>query len=182
MAILRWRPPNKGFECNGVWQNHDFQPISRFISGMSYYGKRIGNPPKLSNIMLGLPSVNPDFKVVIIQRQINKYKWPTRKSYAYIIYRTAPCSMTLILKDPQFQGHAIFDARISQNISKKRTSRTFFWDILRYSSVKDGVTTVRDTLFQWNRDFPFYASVTVFCMAVISQHWEMPRTRPTFTI
>ena len=25
-------PPNGDVECNGVWKNHDFRPISRFIS------------------------------------------------------------------------------------------------------------------------------------------------------
>jgi len=27
-------PPNGGVEYKGVWKNHDFQPISRFISQM----------------------------------------------------------------------------------------------------------------------------------------------------
>jgi len=41
-------PLNRGVECNGGMKNHDFRPISRFISEMmqdshSYYGWRIAN-------------------------------------------------------------------------------------------------------------------------------------------
>jgi len=65
---------------------------------------------------------NPYFKVTIIQRQITR-KWynielylrrPTNKM-SYVIYRTAPFSMTL--NDPylQFQGQAIFDAEFLRN-------------------------------------------------------------------
>jgi len=34
MAIFRRVPPNWGVECKGVWKNHDFQPIARFVSKM----------------------------------------------------------------------------------------------------------------------------------------------------
>ena len=33
MAIFRRRPPYGGIECKG-YENHDFRPISRFISEM----------------------------------------------------------------------------------------------------------------------------------------------------
>ena len=32
MAIFRRVPHNRGLECKGVWKNHNFRPISRFIS------------------------------------------------------------------------------------------------------------------------------------------------------
>jgi len=32
MAILRRGHPNGGVECKGVWKNHDFWSLSRFVS------------------------------------------------------------------------------------------------------------------------------------------------------
>jgi len=65
---------------------------------------------------------NPDFKVMIIQRQVT-WKWYNKQLYLqrptnrkpYMIYRSAPLSMTF--KDPcaRFQGHAILWRWISQN-------------------------------------------------------------------
>ena len=41
-------------------------------------------------------------------------QWPTNRR-SYMIYRTAPFSMTLNNPYPQFQGHAIFDAEYLGN-------------------------------------------------------------------
>ena len=48
-------PPNGGVECKGIWENHDFRPISRFISGtmqdraiVTMEGE-YGTGPKVSN-------------------------------------------------------------------------------------------------------------------------------------
>ena len=65
---------NGGVECKRVWKNHDFQPISRFISqndareSHSYYGRRIGNRTQAFEwYRFGWSWVtcNPDFKVMI---------------------------------------------------------------------------------------------------------------------
>jgi len=64
---------------------------------------------------------NPDFKVTIIQRQITRkrynlelyLRWPTNRK-SYMIYQTAPFSMTLNDPYPRFQGHAILRRWISQ--------------------------------------------------------------------
>jgi len=66
---------------------------------------------------------DPDFKVMIIRRQITRkwcnielyFQWPTNRK-SYMIYRTAPLSMTLNDPYPRFQGHAI----LRRWISKKR--------------------------------------------------------------
>jgi len=59
---------------------------------------------------------NSDFKVMIIQGQITRkwYKieqlhlqWPINRK-SYMVYRTAPFSMTLNNHYPRFQDHAIF--------------------------------------------------------------------------
>jgi len=63
---------------------------------------------------------NPNFKVTIIQRQIAR-KWYNTELYLqwrthrklYMIYRTAPFSMTLNDPYPRFQGHAILRRCIS---------------------------------------------------------------------
>jgi len=84
------RDPLKGAsnarECE---KNHDFRPISRFISELMqdraiYYGRRIGNPIQAFEwYQFEWPSVTyyPDFKVtIIIQRQITR-KWYNIKLY-----------------------------------------------------------------------------------------------------
>ena len=68
------------------------------------------------------------FKVTIIERQITRkwyntelyLQWPTNRK-SYIIYPTAPFSMTLNDPYPQFQGHAILWCRISQKRYKIQT-------------------------------------------------------------
>jgi len=66
---------------------------------------------------------NPDFKVTIIQRQIT-WKWynielhlqcPTNRR-SYMVYRTAPFSMTLNDPYPRFQGHDFLSVNISETI------------------------------------------------------------------
>jgi len=72
---------------------------------------------------------NPDFKVTIIQRQITGkwynvhlcLQWPTNRK-SYMIYRTAPFSMTLNDLYPRFQGPAIFDAEYLTNGAMYRHS------------------------------------------------------------
>jgi len=76
---------------------------------------------------------NQDFKVTIIQRQITRkwYKiplylqWPTNRKW-YMVYRTAPFSMTL--NDPYlwFQGHAFFDAQKRYDIQ----TYSFNWTLI----------------------------------------------------
>jgi len=38
MEIFRRGPPNGGVECKGYEKNHDFRPISRFISELMQDG------------------------------------------------------------------------------------------------------------------------------------------------
>jgi len=72
---------------------------------------------------------NLDFKVTIIQRQITR-KWYNIQLYlqlltnkkSYVIYRTAPISMTLNNPYPWFQGHTIFDAEYLRNGTTYRYS------------------------------------------------------------
>jgi len=60
---------------------------------------------------------NPDFKVTVIQRQITQkqhkgepyWQWRTNKN-SYMIYRTAPFSMTLKDSYPGFKVTSFFDA------------------------------------------------------------------------
>jgi len=68
------------------------------------------------------------FNVTIIQRQITRTRynielylqWPTNKK-SYMIYRTAPFSMTLNDPYPEFQGHAVFWCWISQKHTHTHT-------------------------------------------------------------
>jgi len=46
-------------------------------------------------------------------------QWATNRK-SYMIYRTAPFSMTLKDPYPQFQGHAIFDAEYLRNDTRYR--------------------------------------------------------------
>ena len=78
---------------------------------------------------------NPDFKVMIIQCQVTRkwynielcLQWRTNRK-SYMIYRTAPLSLTL--NDPYswFQGHAIFNA---ENLRNGTTYRQFHWNTNR---------------------------------------------------
>ena len=56
MAIFRRGPRNGGVECKGVWKNHDFRPISHFISELMqdraitiilYYARRPEAAPRI---------------------------------------------------------------------------------------------------------------------------------------
>jgi len=71
---------------------------------------------------------NPDFKVTIIQRQITKMvhlRRPTNRN-TYMIYRTAPFSMTLNDPYPWFQGHSILSRWISQK---------WYWDTGSFNEI-----------------------------------------------
>ena len=67
--------PLMGRQMQGVWKNHDFRPISRFISEMmqdkshGYYGRRIGNCTQafeLYQFDWSWVTSNPDFNVTIL--------------------------------------------------------------------------------------------------------------------
>jgi len=68
-----WQYSNGGVECKGVWKNHGFRPISRFISEMMqdrviYYGRQIENRTHASEwYQFEWPWVtsDPDSKVMI---------------------------------------------------------------------------------------------------------------------
>jgi len=99
---------------------------------------------------------NPDFNVTVIQRRITKKRyqielylqWRTNRKW-YMVYRTAPFSMTFNDPYPQFQGYAILWCWISH----KR------YDI--------------QTQFQWNTNSELhtpYATVS-FRMTLSDPEW-----------
>ena len=129
MAIFRRGTPltDGGVKCKGYEKSRFSTIISLYFGNdarqsHNYYGRRIGNRTKLSNGTylddLQWPS---NFKVTIIQRRITRkwyntelyLQWPTNRK-SYMIYRTAPRSMTLNDPYPRFQGHAILWRWISQ--------------------------------------------------------------------
>jgi len=72
---------------------------------------------------------NPDFKVIVIQRQIIRkwcniqlhLQWPTNRK-SYMIYRTAPFSMTLNDPCPSSKVKIFFDAEYLRNGTTYRHS------------------------------------------------------------
>jgi len=117
-----WTTPNPVFEVT-LYFDAEYL-INGWRYGHSYYGRRIGNRTQAFEwYQFEWPWVtsNPDFKVTIIQRQITQkwyntelyLQWPTNRK-SYMIYRTAPFSMTLNDSYPRFEGHAIFWRWISQ--------------------------------------------------------------------
>jgi len=70
---------------------------------------------------------NPDFQVTIIQRQITRKRynielllqWLTNRK-SYIVYRTAPCSMTFSDLFPGFKVTPFFDAEYLRNGTRYR--------------------------------------------------------------
>ena len=124
MAIFRRGPPNGASNAREVWNKSRFSTYILLYLGTdareshSYYGRRIGNfwivsvwrPWVTSNYFQGHD---------IIQRQITQKRYkiepylqcgPIESRKPYMIYRTAPFSMTLKDACPRFQDHAIFDA------------------------------------------------------------------------
>jgi len=110
------------------------------------------------------------FKVMIIQRQITLkwynihlyLQWLTNRK-SYMIYRTAPFSMTLNDPYPQFQGHAILWRWISQKRYDMQThchrnttrdlhmpyTTVSFWmtlsDLAKYSMTRSVVRSLCDS-------------------------------------
>ena len=119
-------PPNGGVECKGVWKNHDFRQISRFISELMQDRAIVTmegeweTAPKLSN-GTGLNHLDwPPTKISrswyhstsnnskTVQNRAIFTMRTNRKSY--IVYRTAPFSMILTTPNPVFKVTLYFDA------------------------------------------------------------------------
>jgi len=134
---------------------------------------------------------NPDFKVMIIQCQVTRkwynielcLQWPTNRK-SYMIYRTAPLSLTLNDSYSWFQGHVIFNA---ENLRNGTTYRQFHWNTNRdlhtpYSTVsfrmsdlaKYSMTRSVELSFLHNQNFK-----KMFVLCVISYRVQSLRTLKT---
>jgi len=142
MAIFPREPPNWCVKCKGYEKNHDFQPISHFVSEMmqdkshSYYGRRLGNRTQAFEwYQFEWPWVtfNTDFKDMILFNltlnnsktvyKIELYLQRRTNRKSYMVYRTAPFSTTLNdLYTPNFKVMPSFGAEYLRNATRYRHS------------------------------------------------------------
>jgi len=72
-------PPNGGAQCKGVWKNHDFRPISRFVSEMMQDGDwetapKLSNDTSLNNLEWPLTHISRSRYYSTLNNS-KRYKW-----------------------------------------------------------------------------------------------------------
>jgi len=111
MLSIKW--------CHFQWPWTNPNPVFNVTSlfGASYYRRRIGNRSqafKWHQFQWPWVTFKPDFKVTVYSTSNNSQmvqdrailQWRTNRK-SYMVYRTAPFSMTLTDPKPRFQGHTI---------------------------------------------------------------------------
>ena len=142
MASFRWGVPLSGGRMQGGMKKSRLSTNIRLYlrtdakQSHSYYGRRIRNITQTFEwyqFEWSWVTSNPNFKVMTsfnVKKTRKRYKtelylqWLTNIK-PYMIYRTAPFSMTLNDLYPQFQGHAILWRWISHKRYDIRTE--FQW-------------------------------------------------------
>jgi len=115
-------PPNAGVECKGGIKNHDFRPIARFISELMQdraivtmeseqeTARKLSNGTILNNLEWPLTQISRwrYYSTSNNSETVQELylQWRTNRK-SYMIYRTAPYSMTLNNPWPIFQSRAI---------------------------------------------------------------------------
>jgi len=130
-----------GSALEPITRNALYKSTFTLLYTVTMDGRQIGNHTRAFEwYQFKCPSVtyNRDFKVTIIQRQLTRkwynielyLQWPTNRK-SYIIYRTAPLSMTLNDPYPQFYGRHSLNPD-SLNISETlRHTDIFQWNTNR---------------------------------------------------
>jgi len=113
MAIFGRDPANGGVECKTGWKNPTFdQNLARLGNNTrysySYHGRGIGNHTESFEWYQWF-QVTILFNARYLENGTRRLylQWPTNRK-SYMVFRTAPFSMTINNPQPSFQCHAIF--------------------------------------------------------------------------
>ena len=89
-------PPNEGVECKGVWKNHDFRPMSCFISQMMQVRAqllwKLSNGTGLNDLHWPVTQISRSWYHSTSNNSktvADRLWWRTNRK-SYVIYRTAP--------------------------------------------------------------------------------------------